>query len=75
MRLKQATVTNLAMLVFGLIFVSFAIRGFGQLFVGRGAAMAVAGPVAVVAAGVLLFVLVFWTLSLVGITEIEREGE
>ena len=75
MRLKQATVANLGMLVFGLVFVSFAIRGFGQLLVGRQAAMVVAGPVAVLAAGVLLFVIVFWTLSLVGITEIEREGE
>lgn len=67
--------TTLAMLVFGLVFISFVIRGFGQFLVGPRTAMLVAGPVSVLAAGVLLFVVVFWVLSKVGLSTIIKVGE
>lgn len=73
--MKQSTMTTLAMLVFVLVFISFVIRGFGQVLVGPRTAMLIAGPVSVLAAGVLLFVVVFWMLSKVGISVIASEGE
>lgn len=67
----QSTLTKLALLVFTLIFVSFLIRGFGQFLVGPRTATLLAGPVAILAAMVLVLIAVLWILGRLGIVEIE----
>lgn len=69
--MQQSTLTKLALLVFALVFVSFVIRGFGQFVVGPRRAMVVAGPLAALAAVVLVFVVLLWVLGRVGLIEIE----
>lgn len=69
--MQRSTLTKLALLVFALIFVSFLIRGFGQFLVGPRRATLVAGPVAMLAAVVLVLVAVLWVLGRLGIVEIE----
>lgn len=69
--MQQSTLTKLALLVFGLVFVSFIVRGFGQFVVGPRMATMVAGPLAVLAGLVLLLVLVLWLLGWLGILAIE----
>lgn len=73
--MQQSTLTKLGLLVFGLIFVSFLIRGFGQFIVGPRRATLVAGPVALLAAGVLVVVAVLWGLGRVGVIRIESERD
>lgn len=70
--MRQSTLIKLGLLVFALIFVSFLVRGFGQLIVGPRRAMLIAGPVAVLAAAVLALLVVLWALARVGILQIER---
>jgi hypothetical protein len=72
---KQSTLTLLGLAVFGLVFLSFLIRAFGQFLVGMGTATLVAGPVAVAAAALLVVVLGGWTLSKLGIVTIEPDLE
>lgn len=67
----RSTLTKLALLVFGLIFVSFLIRGFGQFLVGPRTATLLAGPVAMLAAVVLVVVVGLWLLGRLGLVTIE----
>jgi hypothetical protein len=69
--MQQSTLTKLALLVFGLVFVSFVVRGFGQFVVGPRRAMLVAGPLAVLAAGLLGLVVALWLLGRAGIVRID----
>lgn len=74
--MQQATLTKLALLVFGLVFLSFVVRGFGQFVVGPRRATMVAGPLALLAAGVLVVVLALWVLGQAGLVSIETaDGE
>lgn len=66
--------TKLGLLVFALVFVSFLVRGFGQLLVGPARATALAGPLALLAALVLLVLVALWVLGRVGVVTIESEG-
>lgn len=69
--MRQSTLTKLALLVFGLIFVSFLVRGFGQLLLGPRRATLLAGPLALLAAGVLAVVVGLWLLGRLGVIRIE----
>lgn len=69
--MHQSTLTKLGLLVFGLVFVSFLIRGFGQLVVGPRVATAAAGPVAALAGGLLVVVVALWALGWLGVVEVE----
>lgn len=71
--MRQSTLTKLALLVFALIFVSFIIRGFGQLVVGPQRATMLGGPVALLAAALLVVVAALWLLGRLGLIEIESE--
>lgn len=73
--MQQATLTKLALLVFGLVFVSFVVRGFGQFVVGQRTATLVAGPLAALAGVVLVAVVVLWLLGRVGLVSIESTDE
>lgn len=73
--MRQSTLTTLALLVFALILGSFLVRGFGQLVVGPALATRAAGPVALLAAAVLLVVVCLWTLGRLGLVEIEPPDE
>lgn len=69
--MHQSTLTKLALLVFGLVFVSFLVRGFGQFVVGPRTATLAAGPVAALAGVVLVAVVALWTLGRLGLIEVE----
>lgn len=71
--MRQSTLTKLGLGVFGLIFVSFLVRGFGQFLIGPRRATLTAGPLAAAAAGLLVVVVLLWTLGRLGIVEIEAE--
>ncbi|NIS36443.1 MAG: hypothetical protein GWN07_36720 [Actinobacteria bacterium] len=71
--MQRSTVTKLALAVFGLIFVSFLIRGFGQFVVGTRTATMLAGPVALAAAALLVVVVALWVLGRAGVITIEAE--
>lgn len=73
-QLQQTTLTKLGLLVFGLVFASFLIRGFGQFVVGPRRATMVAGPVALLAAAVLVTVVGLWLLGRVGLLSVESPG-
>lgn len=72
--MQRATLTKLALGVFALVFVSFVIRGFGQFVVGPRTATLLGGPLALLAAILLVVVLGLWLLGRVGIIAIEAEG-
>ena len=57
---------------FGLILVSFFVRGFGQFVVGQAEAVQYAGPVALAAFLVLLGTAVVWTLDRVGLLALDE---
>lgn len=69
--MQQSTLTKLALGVFGLIFLSFLLRGFGQFVLGTRGATMLGGPVALLATGLLVVVVALWTLGRLGVVEIE----
>lgn len=71
--MNWATLRTLALLVFGLIFLSFLVRGFGQFLVGMETALAVAAPIALAAAALLVFVVAYWLLARAGVLTLEDE--
>jgi hypothetical protein len=71
--MRQSTLVKLALLVFALVFVSFLIRGFGQFVVGPRRATMLGGPVAVLAAALLVVVAALWLLGRLGLIEIETD--
>lgn len=68
--MRQSTLTKLALLIFGLVFVSFVVRGFGQFVVGQRTATLVAGPLAALAGVVLVVVVGLWLLGRVGLVHV-----
>lgn len=71
MALQRSTLTKLGLLVFALVFVSFLVRGFGQLLVGPRVATMLAGPLSILAAVVLVGLVGLWLLGRAGIVTIE----
>jgi O-antigen ligase len=69
--MHRATLARLAVLVFALVLASFLVRGLGQFVVGRRTATLVAGPIAVLAAVVLVVVVAAWTLARLGVVTID----
>jgi hypothetical protein len=57
------------------VFLSFLVRGFGQFVIGARTATLLAGPVAVVAAGLLLVVISLWGLGRLGVVPIETNDQ
>ena len=64
---RRSTLVRLGLIVFGLVFVAFVLRGFGQFVVGQRRATLVAGPVALLAALVLVVVAALWLLARLGV--------
>ncbi|WP_254862732.1 hypothetical protein [Halovivax gelatinilyticus] len=62
---------KLAVLAIGLVILSFFLRGFGQLLVGRQNAEYLQAPFAVVGFGLVLYLFVRATLDWVGVWQIE----
>jgi hypothetical protein len=63
---------KLAVIAFGLVVLSFFVRGFSQLLFGRGVADILQAPLAVVGFILLVYLFVRATLDLVGIWPIEN---
>jgi uncharacterized membrane protein YcjF (UPF0283 family) len=70
--MKYATLGKLGLAVFGLIFVSFLVRGFGQFVVGQGTALRLAAPIAFLAAVLAAGVVAFWLLARLGVTTLDE---
>lgn len=70
--MRRSTLTKLALLVFGLVFASFVLRGFGQFVLGTRGATLLAGPVALLGGGLLVLVLALWLLGRVGVIDVEE---
>ncbi|MDZ7700886.1 MAG: hypothetical protein U5J98_01815 [Halobacteriales archaeon] len=71
--MRRTTLTKLALAVFGLIFLSFLLRGFGQFVLGTRGATMLGGPVALLAGGLLVVVVALWLLGRLGVIEIEAD--
>lgn len=69
--MHRETLNLLTLLGFGLILLSFLVRGFGQFLVGPEAALGYAGPVAALAAAVILVTVLAWTLDRLGVVRLE----
>jgi uncharacterized membrane protein (Fun14 family) len=72
--MHQSTVAKLGLSVFGLVFLSFMTRVVGQFLVGFRTATLIAGPIAVLALAIMVFLIAFYLLSKVGVTTIEWEA-
>lgn len=75
MQVTEGTMVRLAFGVFGLTFLSFVVRGFGQFVVGVRTATTFAGPVAVLAGLLLVVVLSLSVCAHLGLVSVVREGE
>ena len=69
--MKRATLEFLSLLVFALVLLSFLVRGVGQFVLGPRGVLVIAGPISVLAAGLLVFVLAYWVLARVGVMTLE----
>lgn len=69
--MHRDTLNWLTLAGFGLILLSFLVRGFGQLVVGPQDVIRYAGPIAVVALVVLVVTAVLWSLDRVGVLSLE----
>lgn len=63
----------LTLVGFGLILLSFLVRGLGQFLVGPERIISYAGPIAVLALAVLVLTLTLWVLDRVGLWSLERD--
>ncbi|ELZ01352.1 hypothetical protein [Natrialba asiatica] len=61
-----------SVIAFGLVILSFFVRGFSQLAFGRGVADVLQAPVAIVGFGLLVYLFVRATLDAVGVWKIEE---
>lgn len=73
--MRRTTLTALALAVFGLVFLAFVVRGFGQFLLGPRRATLAAGPVAILAAGLLVVVLALWSGARLGLISIDEDGD
>jgi hypothetical protein len=63
---------KLALVAFGLVVLSFFVRGFSQLLFGRGVADVLQAPLAVVGFVLLVYLFVRATLDVIGVWSIEN---
>lgn len=70
--MDQQEFVRLAFVAIGLVVLSFFVRGFGQLLVGRGVAEYLQAPFAFVGFGLVVYLFVRATLDYVGVWEVER---
>lgn len=70
--MRRARFTLLGLLVFGLLFVSFVVRGLGQFIVGPAPALWLAGVIAAGAGLLVLGLVAFWVLARLGMTTLEE---
>lgn len=69
--LKRSTLSELGLLVFVFLFVSFMFRGFGQFLLGERLSWQLGVGAALVAAGLVAVVVGFWLLAQLGVTALE----
>ncbi|MFP8954933.1 hypothetical protein ACLI4Z_18545 [Natrialbaceae archaeon A-arb3/5] len=70
--MDRARFVELAVVAFVLVAVSFVVRGFGQLLVGRTIAELLQLPIVLVGFGLFVYLFVRATLDAVGLWKIER---
>ncbi len=73
--MKRSTLGTLSMLVFGLILLSFLVRGVGQFVLGSRGVLLVAGPISLLAALLLVAVIGAWALDRLGLVTIQDDLE
>ena len=69
--MDRAGFVKLAVIGIGLVILSFFVRGFGQLVLGRGVAELLQAPFAVVGFCIVVYLFVRATLDAAGIWEVE----
>lgn len=70
--MRRDTLNLLTLAGFGLILLSFLVRGLGQFVVGPRRVLRYAGPIAVLAAVVLFVAVAVWTADRVGFVSLEN---
>lgn len=70
--MHQNTFVRLALAAFGLVIVSFMIRGFGSIFVSTQTAQLLSAPTMLVAGVVIVFLTIRSVLAVSGIRPLER---
>lgn len=70
--MDQSGFVRYAVIGFGLVFLSFTIRGLTRLLLPTETAIVVSLPVAVIGFGLLLYLFVRATLDAAGLWEVER---
>ncbi len=73
--MDQQGFVNIAIVALGLVILSFFLRGFGQLIVGRGVAEYLQAPFALLGFGLVVYLFVRATLDWLGVWRIERVQE
>lgn len=71
--MRRSSVLLLGLAVFGLTFLAFLIRAFGQFIVGPRTATLVAGPVAMLAGIALIGVISIMLLAKAGLVRLEDD--
>lgn len=71
--MKRSTLSELGLLVFVFLFVSFMLRGFGQFVLGQHLSWQLGVAAALVAAGLVAVVVSYWVLAKLGITALEAD--
>lgn len=69
--MQRSTLSELGLLVFVFLFVSFMFRGFGQFVLGEHLSWQLGVVAALVAAALVPVVVGFWVLAQVGVTALE----
>lgn len=69
--MNKARFVQLGFLAFGLVLVSFFVRGFSSLVVARTTAIALAAPFIFAAAALVIYLFVWGLLDLTGIRSVE----
>lgn len=73
--MKRHTLDLLTLVGFGLILVSFFVRGIGQFVVGRAEVIRYAGPISALAAAVIFLAVAIWTLDRLDVVHLEDDPE
>ncbi|MEM4781821.1 MAG: hypothetical protein QXG03_09715 [Halalkalicoccus sp.] len=71
--MKQSTFVKAGLLAFGLVLLTFVIRGSTRLLLGDRIAAALSAPVALLALGLLVALVLAALLSALGIRPMERD--
>jgi hypothetical protein len=70
--MNRAGFVKLALVAFGLVVLSFFVRGFSQLLFGRGVADVLQAPLAVIGFVLLVYLFVRATLDVIGVWSIKN---